>query len=74
MGKREEPRPKRKTSVAEVLLRLQAAQNPEIEEYLRRIRRRYGRYATSASEVRAMMDKALGGRTLSDELYKLRDR
>ncbi len=70
MGEPEE-QPKRKTSVAEVLLRLQAVQNPEIEGYLRRIRRRYGKYATPAGEVRAMMDKALGGRTLSDELHKL---
>ena len=34
----------------------------------------YGKYATSASDVRAMMDKALGDRTLKEALRELDDR
>ncbi|MCL5960423.1 MAG: hypothetical protein M1358_14135 [Chloroflexi bacterium] len=64
--------PKPKTSITEVALRLYALQNPEIEEYLQQVRRRYGKYAVPAQEVRAMMDKALGSHTLSQELHKLR--
>ncbi len=64
--------PGRKTSITEVALRLYALENPEIEEYLQRTRRRYGRYAAPAREVRASLDKALGDRTLTEELHKLR--
>lgn len=70
--RRKQPEPK--TSITEVTLRLYALQNPEVEEYLRRIRRRYGKYATPAQEVRAMMDKALGTHTLTEELHMVRGR
>jgi hypothetical protein len=56
----------------ELALKVYASQVPEVEVSLEKLRKRYARYAVSAEEVRTMMDKALGERTLTDELYRLR--
>ena len=53
---------------------LQALTSPEAEASLRKMEEEYGKYATSASDVRAMMDKALGDRTLKETLRELDDR
>lgn len=51
--------------------------SPKVEEAIRKeaeeITRRYG-YDPTASEVRAMMDEALGDRTLKEVLRELDDR
>ena len=51
--------------------------SPEVEARIRKeaedIRKRYG-YDPQASEVRAMMDKALGDRALKEVLRELDDR
>ena len=48
--------------------------SPEADAALRKMEAEYGKYATSASDVRAMMDKALGDRTLKEALRELDDR
>ncbi|MCY4652221.1 MAG: hypothetical protein OXC95_03545 [Dehalococcoidia bacterium] len=54
---------------------LEELSSPEAEEVIRKeaeeITKLYGDDPTVA-EVRAMMDEALGDRTLTEELYKLR--
>ncbi|MDP2935603.1 MAG: hypothetical protein Q8O86_03840 [Dehalococcoidia bacterium] len=64
--------PKSRASVAELTLKLFLLESPEVQGSLGRLRRRYGRYASSADQVREMMDNALGDRTLTELLYELR--
>lgn len=64
--------PKSRASVAELTLKLFLLESPEVQESLGRLRRRYERYASSADQVREMMDNALGDRTLTELLYELR--
>lgn len=52
---------------------LEVLRDPVVEESLREMEEEYGKYASSASEVRVMMDKALGGRTLKEVLRELDD-
>ena len=56
---------------------LEELSSPEAEEAIRKraeeITKRYG-YDPTASEVRAMMDQALGGRTLKEVFRELDDR
>ncbi len=47
--------------------------SPVVQESLRELRSRYGGHAASVSEVRAMLDKAMGERTLKEELCRLRE-
>lgn len=61
----------RKPSVQETLLRLYAL-SPEVQASLEKLRKRYGKHAMPASELRKLLDKQLGDRTLTEELYKLR--
>ena len=62
-----------KVKTAELALRLYAQQSPEIEQSLEKLRKRYGKYAVPADELRKMLDKELGERTLTEELYALRE-
>ena len=48
-------------------------QSPAVQESLQKLEYQYGEYAASASEVRAMLDKAMGDRTLKEELHRLRE-
>ena len=50
---------------------LEALRDPVVEESLRKMDEEYGKYASSAVEVRAIMGKRLGGRTLKEVLRKL---
>ena len=56
---------------------LEEISSPKEEEAIRKkaeeLRKRYG-YDPTASEVRAMMDEALGGRTLKEVMRELDDR
>ena len=53
---------------------LGALRDPVVEESLRKMDEEYGKYASSASEVRAIMGKRLGGRTLKEVLRELDDK
>jgi len=50
---------------------LLAMQTPEVTRFLTRMRRLYPK-ARPLEEVRAMMAEALGDRSLTDELYRMR--
>ena len=50
---------------------LESLRDPVVEESLRKMDEEYGKYASSASEVRAIMGKRLGGRTLKEVLHEL---
>jgi len=45
----------------------------EIKKYLEKLSQEYGEPATTHSEVKAIMDRSLGQRTLSGEVYKMRE-
>lgn len=53
--------------------RLYAMQSPEVQKSLTKLLKRYGKYAIPAQNLREMMDVALGLRTLTGELYKMRE-
>ena len=53
---------------------LEALRDPVVEESLRKMDEEYGKYASSAGEVRAIMGKRLGGRTLKEALRELDDK
>ena len=53
---------------------MEALRDPVVEESLRKMDEEYGKYASSASEVRAIMGKRLGGRTLKEVLRELDDK
>ena len=56
----------------EMALKLYSLQSPEVQESLDKLRKRYGKYAVPAEQALAMMDKALGERSLTEELYEIR--
>ncbi len=53
---------------------LEALRDPVVEESLRKMDEEYGKYASSAGELRAVMGKRLGGRTLKEVLRDLDDK
>ena len=53
---------------------LEALRDPVVEESLRKMFEEYGMYASSASEVRAIIGKRLGGRALREVLRELDDK
>lgn len=52
---------------------LEALRDPVVEESLRKMDDEYGKYASSAGEIRDIMGKRLGGRTLKEVLRELDD-
>ena len=66
--------PRQKVSQQELVARLHALQSPDVQASLEKLRRKYGRHAVPVDQVRAMLDEALGERTLTQELYALRDK
>lgn len=62
-----------RSSKATVHLGLQGMMDPAIKSYIEELRRRYGKYATSAREVREVLDKTMGDRTLTELLYEARE-
>jgi len=57
----------------ELALRLYASQSSEVQRSLEALYKRYGKYAVAAKELRAVLDKALGERTLTEELYQIQE-
>lgn len=47
--------------------------SPEIVESVREFRARYGKHALPDGEARGLVDKAMGKRTLSEELRVIRE-
>lgn len=54
-------------------LRLKSLTDPAIKSYIEELRRQYGKYATSAQEVRETLDKTMGEKTLTDLLHEVRE-
>lgn len=53
--------------------RLYALQSPEIATTLAELRARYGKYTVPDAELRKSIDKAMGNKTLTEELYAMRE-
>ena len=60
------------TSPTPLLLRLQGLSDPAISEYIAKMRSRFGRYVLPIEEVRSILDKDMGDKTLSGVLYLMR--
>jgi hypothetical protein len=58
------------STLASSLYRLRSE---EIRKYLKKLSEEYGEPDATHSEVRKMMDRSLGRRTLSSEVYKMRE-
>ena len=52
---------------------LYGARGVEIKKYLEKLSEEYGGPEATHAEVRAMMDDLLGQRTLSGEVYRMRE-
>lgn len=59
-------------TTADLASRLHALESGDVQTSLAKLRKRYGRRATSAAAVRALLDKALGDRALTEELHRSR--
>lgn len=53
-------------------LQLQSLTQPEIQSYISKLKTRYKRYAMSLEEGRGVIDQAMGDRTLSEILFRIR--
>ena len=62
--------PKMKPDVA---VRLYSLASPAIAETIAKLRARYGKYALPDPEARKVVDKAMASRTLTEELYAMRE-
>lgn len=58
---------------SELPLRLQMMQSPEMAITMERLHTRYGKYAVPVVELRKRLDKEMGEKTLTGELYALRE-
>ena len=63
----------RASAKSEIAQRFYSMQNPSVQESLEKLRTRHAKYAVPARELRAMLDEAMGDRTLTEELHKLRE-
>lgn len=61
------------TVKAPTITSLYQLQSPEIAKILSELHDKFGKYALPDSELRRMTDKAMGNRTLSEELYAMRE-
>lgn len=57
----------------QMLLRLQSLGDPAIQEYVEKLRAKYGKHALPAEEVRRLADKAMGNKTLTEVLSQMRE-
>ncbi|GEM_PF-4791290 len=57
----------------QMLLRLQILGDPDIREYVEKLRAKYGKHVLPAEEVRRIVDKAMGNKTLTEVLHKMRE-
>ncbi len=67
------PKTEAQTAKTELALRLQMLQGPEIMHSLDELYAKYGRYAVPIDELRRALDKTLGDKSLTEELYAMRE-
>jgi hypothetical protein len=53
--------------------RIYQLQSPEITRTLAELHAKYGKYALPDAELRELIDKAMGKKTLTEELYAMRE-
>ena len=53
--------------------RLQGSQSPEIVDCVDKLQSKFGKYAIPDAEARQVIDKAMGRKTLSEELRLMRE-
>ena len=53
--------------------RLQGSQSPEIVDCVDKLQSKFGKYAIPDAEGRQVIDKAMGRKTLSEELRLMRE-
>jgi hypothetical protein len=61
------------TAKPQVALRLYQLQSPEIAKTLAELHVKYSKYALPDTELRRLIDKAMGSKTLTEELYAIRE-
>ena len=71
MGYRERSASKKINS--DTHLHLYHAQSPAIAQSLKDLHARYGKYAKPDAELRKILDKEMGRKTLTEELYAMRE-
>jgi len=64
--------PKREVS-APAVLSVYGPGSDAIKGYIGRMHKRFRKYDASAQEVRELLDRELGDRTLTEELFRQRD-
>ncbi|HAV10661.1 MAG TPA: hypothetical protein DCX22_03475 [Dehalococcoidia bacterium] len=57
----------------ELALRLRMMQGPETTKAIEKLYTRYGKDVISIAELRNMLDKEMGDKTLTEELYAMRE-
>lgn len=60
-------------SDGELALRLRMMQGPEMTRAIEKLYIRYGKDAVPVTELRKMLDKEMGKKTLTEELYAMRE-
>lgn len=56
-----------------LLLRLQGLSDPSIAGYIAKTRAKYGKHVLPADEVRSIVDKSMGNKSLTEVLYRMRE-
>ncbi|MDP2934893.1 MAG: hypothetical protein Q8O86_00180 [Dehalococcoidia bacterium] len=62
-----------RTSTKELVLRLHILQSPEMVRTVEKLYARYRKHAVPVVELRKLLDKEMGERTLSEELNAMRE-
>jgi len=67
--------PKRESTTAArpVALSIYGPGSEVIKTYIGKLRKRFAKYEASAQEVRELLDRELGDRTLTEELFRQRE-
>lgn len=58
---------------SQLVLRLQGLRDPSISDNIARTQAKYGRYSLPIEEVRKLVDKTMGERTLTEVLSEMRE-
>lgn len=58
---------------SELALRLKMSQSPEMARTVDRLYTKYGKYAGPLAELRKSLNKEMGQKTLTEELYSMRE-
>lgn len=66
-------RKKKARTPTQVVLRLQSLTDPSVVEYVNDLKATYGKYALPVKQVRRIVDRSMGKRTLSEVLRRMRE-